>query len=603
MSNTIKNEETGIRILEECLEKSPSIHCKIDKCDKNIAYDGEIEFYNITEDDENFSSKNYAFSCKVQVKAVNQLKSRKYPIKVDHLKIYKNNGGVLYFVIDLATKKIYHIDLLPIYISKHIDGKENQKSISFKLKQFPEISEKMEGLLIEFNHNSKMESSTNGKLYTLDEISIESGLTIRGSIPVDKKNGCLVLSNKILYLTVQKAEVYRIGVKIKNINEIILTLKNEVFSWGKSNELKADVKFAVDIDGNYFVIEDQVKVYFGGKKKGNFNYHFQSNLTSVKKCIAILKAIFSGNTIRIGQFFEFNVEFQQECCDDIGRLEEQVAHLEAIIRYFGIRKEIRLESFSAEDFGNIEVLYHSLVENEPHEVDGVEKSHAIRGVKIGDLMLGLIYFIKIENGKALGQYLDLFNPNIFVKRKNSVSFPYYMVINDEKLHELDNINYKNILFDMRKRCKDIIDRESVKTDKEKLSCSEEEEHIFVNMLLSWLKVYDRNNNKALLDILVEVSEALYSKIPLGYIYINYLQTIRRRRRLQDNEIHELEKWKKEYESGGNHKCELVAIALLLEERHTYERLYGELSEDEKRSINEYPITKIKEINKWANDSI
>ncbi len=104
--NSNKIETGAIICLESLLWECSHIDHSISRNDKGLSWDGFIYLYS----NKNQKKENLVCKCEIQVKGKEKLgKSRSYSVSIADLNNYRNNGGVLFFVIDIETKNSFFI--------------------------------------------------------------------------------------------------------------------------------------------------------------------------------------------------------------------------------------------------------------------------------------------------------------------------------------------------------------------------------------------------------------------------------------------------------------------------------------------------------------
>jgi len=109
--NSNKIETGAINCLEAILWRCSHIDSNISKNDKGLSWDGFIYLYS----DKNHKKENLVCKCEIQVKGKEKLGERRsYSVSIADLINYQNNGGVLFFVVDIETNIVFYSELLPI---------------------------------------------------------------------------------------------------------------------------------------------------------------------------------------------------------------------------------------------------------------------------------------------------------------------------------------------------------------------------------------------------------------------------------------------------------------------------------------------------------
>ena len=124
MISSLKTEQKAIHKINDLIINIPTAYSKIDENDKNISWDGTIDFY----ENENIEKKdNYLFSIDVQVKGRSTPKKRlgeKQQLDMDiaDIRNYLKKDGTLLLLVMFRNEsedyKIYFLDLLPYNITK-----------------------------------------------------------------------------------------------------------------------------------------------------------------------------------------------------------------------------------------------------------------------------------------------------------------------------------------------------------------------------------------------------------------------------------------------------------------------------------------------------
>ena len=99
--------------------------------DKFPVWDGDILVY---DSDKERKNENIKYKLPVQVKGTEARveNSLKFKIRTNDLKKYRDDGGVIYFVVQVdknnsINNKIFYIDLLPVNIKKILKNKKHSK--------------------------------------------------------------------------------------------------------------------------------------------------------------------------------------------------------------------------------------------------------------------------------------------------------------------------------------------------------------------------------------------------------------------------------------------------------------------------------------------
>ena len=101
-------------------------------------------------------------------------KNPKYKVSITNLEKYRNDGGVLYFVVHIdadKNKKIYYAALQPFLINQYLRIAQSKKPISINLKELHDKPNDFENIVINFIEESQKQSILKtGKNWTIEEV-------------------------------------------------------------------------------------------------------------------------------------------------------------------------------------------------------------------------------------------------------------------------------------------------------------------------------------------------------------------------------------------------------------------------------------------------
>ena len=183
-SNNI--EKKAINALENYLEDSSLIDSNITSNDKEMSWDGNLYIYT----KEDIAKKNFLCRIPVQIKGktLNCFKDEfSYPIETSDLRAYLPEG-VLYFVIQITPKgkRIFYCDLYPLTIKDMLKGHNNQKTISVKMSQLDMPIAEFEQFLIRFNRDCKKQVAAvigNAKSFRIEDLQKQNIRKFNVTIP------------------------------------------------------------------------------------------------------------------------------------------------------------------------------------------------------------------------------------------------------------------------------------------------------------------------------------------------------------------------------------------------------------------------------------
>ena len=143
-------------------------------------------------------------------------KNPKYKVSITNLEKYRNDGGVLYFVVHIdvdKNKKIYYAALQPFLINQYLRIAQSKKLISINLKELPDRPNDFENIVINFIEESQKQSILKtGKNWTIEEVEKLLGRdNMRMNchftcIGYDRNDPFSYLKNNELYLHIQNPD-------------------------------------------------------------------------------------------------------------------------------------------------------------------------------------------------------------------------------------------------------------------------------------------------------------------------------------------------------------------------------------------------------------
>ena len=169
-------ETAATTAIKEKIANTDRLSQYINERDKEPIWDGSIYVYK----NESRKSDNFIGRIPVQVKG-KMVKSNilekdkiKYSVPTRNLEKYRDEGGVIYFVVyvsENAKKRIYYASLLPYILNKYINNAHG-KEVSIILKRLPEESHDFENLVNNFiNDRKKQRTVQDGRNKSINEIA------------------------------------------------------------------------------------------------------------------------------------------------------------------------------------------------------------------------------------------------------------------------------------------------------------------------------------------------------------------------------------------------------------------------------------------------
>ena len=166
--NNTQIENAGVDAVSDYFNFTDTLDPSIPKKDKEPVWDGKLYLYKNGSDKQSRTGLIGFTHVQVKGRQFNDFSNSriKYPIKINDVKIYQNNGGVAFFVVyvnsNTSEKKIYYNLLAPVDLRKIAKSAHNKKEISIEFQELPERTKNIEFLFRDFyNDCSKQYSVCN----------------------------------------------------------------------------------------------------------------------------------------------------------------------------------------------------------------------------------------------------------------------------------------------------------------------------------------------------------------------------------------------------------------------------------------------------------
>ncbi|HBV88437.1 MAG TPA: hypothetical protein DEF42_17780 [Desulfosporosinus sp.] len=560
----------------------------ISERDKEPIWDGNIYVFSHKRKSNEFCKGRVP----VQVKSKESIDLTKdtitYPIRTDDLRKYLTENGAIYFVVyvcQAGNTRIYYTDLLPFKIKQLLNKAGKQKTISAALMQFPTDNTEKVDLFFNFLRDRDLQKSiSNIEIMSIEELSKMGQLKAMsfGFTSTRKENSPFdYLFSHSVYIYATTPLGLKIPVDI--MSDLVFagtTLEKPVFCNGK---LYYD---------NYEVVhkKDSGELHFGKstiikfkKLMNDFTLKFDLQGTLRQRITdeAFLINMLESLSINIG---DINLPLKPANPVEIKsfRIEDRKEHLEHLrnvrlaLDEVGVKDDLDCSDLSDIDEENIRILIEAFVHHKAVSFGNSEVIEPIGKMTIANLCIMLIARKQENNLYLLSNF---FNDNIALRVKNEKYGEFdtsqFTIMNKENFLQLSNIDYEAIYNDFL----------VVKSSK-----------LFhgqvIHLLLDMLLAYDESvlKNKELLKAAQKLSEWLMASCNDNEntyaMLLNYLQTIKRSRPLNEDEIKQLYSL---VENGNVEDDILTAAYILLENSSGAKLHYDKLPPTEKEKFVRFPI--------------
>ena len=552
----------------------------INEGDKEPVWDGFIYAYR------NKSKRNddsFLGRAPVQVKGHETTRFNKksitYSVRKSNLISYRNDGGVIYFVVYVANdgrRKIYYSSLLPYVLNRYIEWAGNKKSYSITLKELSDKPNDFENLVINFiRDKNKQAISKSGKNWTIDEVMKLLGkdnckLTSQfTAIGYDANDPFTYLKAHDTYLYIQNDDgtltfpvEYVENVEVMATERELDVIANGTLYYTKVRWEKHKDKTMVIGLGKSF------DMYFHDGRS-TFKYRLKGNLKERISSMRFLKDVF-----QVGGFYLNTVfmpitptkkELDSFAMEDLERILSFYLKVEELMNKLGVKQPLEMDQASNKDERNLELFIDALVYGENVRVN--EKD--LPPLAIFDVVN--IHLMVIVNKLSDGSYKmeDYFRTNVpcALDEKGVFDTSQFCLMTADNYLKASNIDIdvvKNSFMQHR---------------------NTEHYRYMVLSVLEMIKAYDIDQSRAdYLEIAKELCEWLIEVDDSPIHRLNLLQCIKRQRELTDEEILILSDL-----LGNDDEQIRLGANILLENKIVVQKQFNDLDKDKQDLFMQYPI--------------
>lgn len=607
MNKISKNEieENAVHYLERALTRYHNIDKQFNKQDKGISWDGFIYCYNGNRD----KKKNFQGRIPVQIKGHfvsnnNEFNRKKitYNVSIDDLENYYKDKGVIFFVVYFNEEeefKIFYEVLLKFDIQKILKKIEKNKSKSITLTTFnyKNIDEGY-NIFLNFIEDSKHAQNAREDISSFKEFETKVGKNIKN---YNLTFNCITNSNGTTdffnYGSQHELYLYAEDSTLKTKIPIDkMTLKSFILKpEGKKIDVKVGNRTFYQVEHIKQEIDKNLIFYFGEGYEFNAltgNIKYKSKMKVIEKKIEVLSffiSLLKEETLLLNDHaIPFNDQDKENKIKEMKVNIKQLKDLQNVLSQFNLKENFNLGQLDKEDIRTIEILKKSIYKDLELINNTGKQFKEVNNYKLNNLSIKLICFKRKQDGNEILYFRDYYdinnNKNIKATFTNietgkDETANYYLPLIKKDFLTDSNINYNNI-------------KESILNDNDFTKYKE----LYIDFLIQMLLAYDENKNDELYELALFLSDLLYND-ELSYTnIINKFQVIKRKRKLDDNEIFQLLdiKTKLIKDEDTQEKYELLTAVNILLESHTEAEAYlNKLNKQKKEHFMKYPIYNLK----------
>lgn len=508
--------------------------------DKEPSWDGFIYVYN----GKRHTKKCLAGRVPVQVKGklVDSLPAKRitYPVDISDLINYKNDVGVVFFVVCLnrqnpLERKIYYEELTPVKIANYLKQADGQKKKHIQLYEFPNEKELKSVIIADFLFHSKRQASFSTQGFISFEELQKSNIPYQFSITLP---GNYSEQSSMFYSELYNRGLY-VYITLEGSNTLLPT-DIIATSLRTTETVVNDIK----VNGSVFYTDFQrIRTLEGVTLKigHSFSLIMKYNSNDFEAKIELSPMLrwrakdlsFLISAMKVGKFHIGNAEItmvippKESSIFDITTQEQLLLHYNEVIHLLDtlhIRKDINLADLTDRQKKDFDILVKAILLKQKVNIK-VKISPCIFDLKLGNLKIRLLIEKDKQTQKCViydffNLPLDLFGSLTIDGTPAKIS-P-YSILKDEDYLELANINYEEIL----------------NSYKSLVHSNPEVYNLANNNILYMLLAYDKNFDTKLLNTARDIINWLCQEkaIDPNIILINKLQIIKRERNLNNDEL-------------------------------------------------------------------
>ncbi len=528
-NNPEKIGNMAVDKLSDFLQRSEHLDPKIQKHDKNLSWDGGIDYYAQAP----FSKQNFRGYIPVQVKGhlVNlmELEQEKitFPVEIGDMENFVTSRGVLFFVVYLAEvendidARIYYNSMLPYDLHKILERHSKQKSRVLEFMAFPRTIDEVETIFRDFLSDQSKQSNT-VICRDFDEVHSQEHQYI---FTLPSKNGIPYFDERPRFLYKEWS-----GTVLSPISKVVfekMTIEDVplvTYVNGREYFRQGEVVLGRNNKIEEIVINPGLRFskLSSEKKTGSVDSDRDCTFQQMADNLKFIKLAAEGGEIRVGDILTGGeLKFSQND-DELSRDILFYERIQKLLTYMRVTKQVHVSDFTDDELYELNSMFFYMVERVPYEAENNV---------FGRWTCGPLKNFIISRESETGCYLyDAFQ----IEQKNfemslgegdyRFASSLYVMLSVDDYVSLDNIDY------------DVVEQSLIR-----VPYSEKYGMVAVNTLLRILMAYDLTTNPRLLEIAEKLSLYLLEHEETTSNFINRMQVIWRKREFTTAEIAEIMK--------------------------------------------------------------
>ena len=574
--STKKTEKTALNKIENLLDELETFDYNFVADNTGISWDGYIDLYHGNIDDKgNFDTRIDA-QIKGRTTNIKKLQGKwKFDIDKKDLENYNKIDGTLFLAVRFLKNgdfKIYYKSLLPKNINDLLKEQPNAKNeIKVTLKEVKNALD-LERICRNFALDKETQKKLSKEIFDHNALSIgNQKLGTFSTWHRGKFNPLTILGEeKFIYVLDENENI--IDVEYAEIKEVVQGLnltvrnKNGIIYYSTVNhrvELLGSQKL---IFGKAFSLSD---------KPQKFSIHLSGTLKERIKQLNFIKDITKDNGFFIEDLY-ITLKKKVNNIEKYNKIYDTYLKINNFCQKHNIKKDINIDIWSNKDINDLLIWIDAIDNNEKINIKEWNCS-MLGSIQIKDIRFS-IFAEKLENNSF--RVYSIWNDD----RKNHYQFR-YGENNEEAIYTKKFFSILN----EQAYLSDDVDINEMEKYYEENPLEDREETLLNFQVLELLKAFDVNQNLKLLDYAKFILEkiSVFSDMS-DIVRVNFLQTEKRLRNLNEGEISELIEIRNRH---NENKFFNISTNLLIGNLLEAKIIYNSLSEDERNVFEEYPISK------------
>lgn len=587
-------EEKALNYFKSFIEDSKVISQYLNENDKVPCWDGHLYLYS----DGMRNKKHLLGRVPVQIKGTEveefETKNWKFKLEKEDLNAYLNEPT--FFVVcqikkDSSERKLFYREMMPDFVKKilrNIGKNRSKKTLFYPLTE--DLTEFEDQLSVFFCNSKKMVSFANTKPLSIAD-AMKMGVRNFTFIAPGRFNDMELLK----YLSTHETYFYA---KVAEDLDIEMPLSDGPARLAFNRDGDGDVKVGDRVfykgyttkikDGRFFVsIADIITIDM--PMDSNDKVGPVVKMTSKKQFLkeAIKDAEFAVALDDIGVLSVGDVDLnlavnEKDFLHDLRKKLQYWKELDAVLDKLHVTKPFDLTRITKQQERLIDLLIDTVGKGKTVKLP--KQKTTILTIEISNITLLLYCTVGNDNVCVLGDFFDkTVNIAYKVNEKETVNISLFSYLrNDHFWEKIDNIDYDSIVESAQEsaRAHDF--------------CFQMSTYDVLAMIMASDAVenFDAERSKKLLDEALKLDEWLLSNDPMSDFnlvhLINKMQILKRKRKLSDKELQQLEQILE------RDKLEVpikLAVNLLLGNQKEVDELFAIMPDEDKSAMQTYPIWK------------